>query len=548
MDRLSVIREVETSIPENILDSIFIHNNRETTLRVFLEKDFIKFVSDGADPKIVAQVIEEKIMPSVRVKEDIDLDDIERISSISEEKIVHKSEKEKIAYIEEFIKNRVGYVDEIRMSENEFISTRAVLMDKVSFMDDEFQIQVGPNRKSISQFYEVLLNNSYKAPTIVDKTEICMYYASMLDETILSSIMDGMNISVRKYLEEVLPTKMTTSTDIVIDGQTISIDEAIGRIAEHQQVLLDTEKRKEIEAKEQKFNRTSENPSLLEEISFALSENNKLEITSPLPIVTSGDLDEEEIENLYSTIAQEIKEKEHYREVLDLMRRSISSTNSLHDLENVENYFTSLAKEALACNLGLEIQVQIQAIEELLIEKKNSIIKFEGNKEDYIEAIQDRIATLTHRIKRVSSMDDLSIIYGEIKKLEIEVCDRGIKDYQLRASLVELNEKYRFASAKYEFNTTEFEQTRDKAIATIEDLFSDLRIKGNSSFSLPSSQRDIQNISIGLNVKEEQIKNALAEYLRNKLITDAEYEKYNQQLEELHEKYNKDNKIGFGLG
>lgn len=547
MSRLSIIMEVEKQLPDYLLNGTYIHNGTSITFKEFLESIFINFVKPEANVANLVDYINSNLISKIEINKENINENIEIVLSNGKKIVVKKADLKKVEYIENFIANRVDYTESIRVSEDQYINVLDTLISKIPFMDDDYMITIGPNKKSLNDFYLTLLDNIYKPATLVDKAEICIFYGSKLDEKVLKSTMDGMNLTVEEYISRILPNQMINATDIVIDGNKISICEAIERISKHQINIIEAEEKRKLEEKENLYNRTSENPGLLSEINLALSENHSLEITAEIPVVTKGKLNDEELAAITSLPADIIytNDEETYKRFLNDIKSAIKATNNMHDLEDKVAEFKRVAEEALSKNLSTYIQNQILSIDELINEKRNEIIKIESNKEDYIEAIQDRIEELKNQLRKLSTIDDYSIIYGDIVKLEREVYDKCIKDYQLIASLESLIEEYKGARAKYDFKTTDFESQKSAAIGHINDLFSDLRIKSNNLTHMENA-RDIQNIAIAINVKREQITNALNDYLKNKSITEIEYKNYKEELEMLIQKCNNVDNIGYG--
>lgn len=518
MDKLSIIKEVEEKLDKDLLNGTFAHNGSSIPFKEFLETKFISFVKDNANVDRLIDFINNKFAPLVVIK-DID--------------------KEKKAFIESFIENRFGYQKLIQVSENEYMNVTEALLSKVPFMDDNFLITIGPKKTTIEEFYMTILNNRYKAPTIADKYEICEYYGEQLDDKVLDSIMDGMNITVRDYLTSVLPTQMVNATDIVIDGEHISIVDAIEKINAHQMSIIEEEEKRVREELEEKFNRTGENPSLLSEITVELNKENNLEVTAEIPIVASNQFTEEEVASLSSLDVANVglDPVTHYVNILSSLKESIVKTNSLHDLETKEATFKEIANEALAANLGLYVQTIITSTEELITEVRNSIIKLEGNKEDYIDALQGASFQIKNEISVAQSTDELSAIYGEITRLRLDSAKKGIHGVQYEATMENLENYFNSVRAKSDFKMVPEDVKRNKAIADVNNLFMDLRIKQRNLESA-SLERDRQNINIAISVKQEQIMRALNAFVKERLITEQEYQSYSEQLGVLDRQFN----------
>ncbi|MDE6292565.1 MAG: hypothetical protein K2L98_02665, partial [Bacilli bacterium] len=310
MDNAKIIAQFETELPENVLNGNYIHNGINVPLRPFLEDVIVNFISEGSTYEQVSKYIRTKILPdvvpSIPVMDGyVDLGSFENVDV--QAKVKENQGKSQIPaipivedefvpidpilgnrYIDEFIKNRVGFEATVQTSDKAIVDTRDYLYSKVPFMNNDKKILIGEKLKTIDEVYEMLLKNSYRPATLVDKTELCIFLAEELEPEIQTSIIPELNMTVRDYIHDVLPNMMINATDIQVSGKNVPVDEAIYQIAKKQREMLDREKEKANNEKLEEFNRTGENPSLLSEIKLELDkEQDAIEVTAEIPIVSS---------------------------------------------------------------------------------------------------------------------------------------------------------------------------------------------------------------------------------------------------------------------
>ena len=287
MDKLEIIQEIKNNLPEELLNGTYSKNGKVMPLYEFLDNIFIRFIKDGASVDNLITYVRDKIIPDVIPKV--------------------KYDQRYIDYVDAFLASREDLVATVRISETELVSTRDYLISKIPFMDENFLVTVGPNKKTLYEVYMMLLNNEYHPATLKDKEELCIDLSSFLTDEVMDSIMDGMSITVRSYITEVLPTIMVNATDIVIGGKNVGVDEVVARINERQMEIIEEQRQREIEERLEMFNRTSENPSLLGEIQVAMVDDDNLEITTSIPLVSSSQLSDEEVNLLLDQVFDTVR-------------------------------------------------------------------------------------------------------------------------------------------------------------------------------------------------------------------------------------------------
>ncbi len=510
MDKIAIVAEIKAKLPEHLLNGTYSKNGKVMPLYEFLDTIFIRFIKDDAKLENLVTYINEKIVPDV-------------IPQV-------KTNKKYEEYIESYLASRDDLVATVRISETELVSVRDYFFSKIPFMDDDFFVMVGPHKKSLDEVYTMLLNNEYHPATLADKAELCASLSEFLSDEVLDSTMDGMSISVRSYINEVLPTIMVNATDIVIGGKNVSVDTVVSKIDERQREIIAEQKQREIEERLERFNRTGENPSLLSEIQVALAADDSLAITTNIPVVASSKLTDEEIaalsflkgDTLYSD------PKAFYKKSLDNLRESINSTNTAHDLESKSSEFNWLVSN-MDPTIAALYSVLISSIAELVVKKRNDIIKIDNNKEEYGDSLIDRITAVSKRIRTLDNVDGFSEVNSELHFLENEMIEKGITDASVWQVLKDAKDKHKKYATRFNLTSEDFELEKNSIIGSINDKLSIIR-RNLVALSSVTDERDIQRINIDIDVKSDAIASELAEGLKDKKISEADAKKVNDEL------------------
>lgn len=423
MDKILIIDRVKELLPDIYKDaSIFIKGSSKPFYS-FLETDFINYIKDEANPTVLVRYIKNKLQPLITFKPNI-------------ENIVNN-----------FIMGMPEYVDTIQTGPVDFISAREYLIDYLQKnMDDEGNIfYPGINSITIEGLYKKLVDNAYKAVTMDDKKELCSDMLRYIDDSITSSIIEGMGISVADYVTNILPTLMIDATSVKIAGQIIGIDDLITQLVEYQRVEIENsiekEKLKKAEEerlnKEMEFNRTSDNPGLVGEIKVALMDNQTVQVSTEIPEIKSSNPDETEIASLidnYRTL-EKLEDEEYFKTQLNNIKLAIDNSTNEHDLASKEALFNRMSEQALQTVSSVQLQMLIESINELITKKRHNLIKVVNNLEDYIDVVLGKLNGMKSEIPKFTSADEFSKINGELRSLENDILSKGIKDYQLSAEL-----------------------------------------------------------------------------------------------------------------
>lgn len=510
MERTMIIAELKKQLPEDILNGTYSKNGKTMPTYEFLDSIFIRFIKDDAKVENLMQYLQAKILPDV----------IPRID--------HNKKYEE--YIEQYMASRDDLVATIRISETELISTRDFFMSKIPFMDDDFMVTVGPHKKTLDELYITLLNNEYHPATLAEKAELCASLSNFLSDEVLDSTMDGMSMSVRTYINEILPTIMINATDIVIGGKNVSVDSVVAKIDERQKEIINEQRQRELEERIERFNRTGENPSLLSEIQVALAADDSLEITTNIPVVASSQLSLEEVAALQSMKRDELysNPRRYYKTSLDNLKDSIAHTNNAHDLESKASEFNALVSN-MEPSLAAEYSELITSIAELVVAKRNDIIKIDNNKEEYGESLIDRIAAVSKQIRTLDNVDSFSEVKVELHSLERELIEKGITDISVWQVLRDAQDKLKRYSIRFNLTSEDFEVEKNNIISSVNDKLSIIR-RNLVTLASVADERDIQRINIDIDVKSDAIANELAEGLKDKKISEADAKKLSDEL------------------
>lgn len=575
MDNATVIANIENVLPEDILNGRYIRGPINVPLKTFLEEVLVNFISEGSTYDQVYNYIATKVLPDV-VTEPKVYDASVDLGTLQNEDVVAMSEHNAVTtealapvieldhdefipinpllgkqYVDEFIKNHFGFVTTVRTSEISVVDTREYLYSKIPFMNSDYKIRIGENYKTIDEVYDMLLNNSYRPATLVDKTELCAYFAEKLEREILDSVIKELNMTTRDYIFNVLPKMMINATDIVVSGKNIPVDMAIDQIAKKQRDIIEKEREQAISAKIEEFNRTGENPSLLSEIRVELDrEDHSIEVTAEIPIVSSYLLSSEEGEALSFLPTDAIygNDDQYYKNTLDNLKQSVKDTSTEHDLTAKENgnndfSFEAIAHEALQKIPTFEIQQRINSISELFGAKHNELIKVYSNHEEYCDAIMMEINTISRKLELVDSIDSFSEIKNQITRIMIDLVKKNIKDMRVKQALENLNTIYRQAFTKYNLTQNEFEKQKNRVVEALNNRLSDIRRNYANLLNIQDS-----NLSQGLinstNMNIEALKGEIQSALSAHFLTEEEANSYYYELNRLNTLGTTKNRLG----
>lgn len=401
MEKMTIIKNVEANIPESILSGYIMANGKDMLVSEFLETVVIHSIKENYDPNKVSEFFIKNFLTKIHYKEVINVD--------------------KRRYVEDFINNTFGYQSQIQTGPEIYLNVTEYLLNEIApKLDDDLMIPVGPYKKNIEEVYRTLINNTYSAPTLADKTELCLFECEAIDDEVLASMMDmgnGKTISVKDYIVKELPQLMTSATGIQVDGEEISIDLFIKKIVDHQLTIIN-------EQKEEKFNRTGENPSLVGEIKVAM-ENSKLEITSEIPIIPT---DEELKAMEMSAFASTMSTSKYYQKQMDYLIDMIARCDSLHNLELLSLLYNNLISEFNPSEHSETIKNIVSYVGDLLKQRQIDFIKIDTNKEEIVASLDTELNTIAEYISQAKSIEECVFINGKMVELEERMQNLGITD------------------------------------------------------------------------------------------------------------------------
>lgn len=564
MDNATVIAKVEMDLPKEILNGRYIRGPINVPLKTFLEEVLVNFISEGSTYEQVFNYINTKVIPDVIAAQEVKDVSID-FGALHNEDVQAKEDKnvttEPLAPIidlpkdefipinpllgkqcvDEFIKNYVGFVDTVRTSDVAVVDTREYLYSKIAFMNSDQKIRIGETYKTIEEVYNILLNNSYRPATLVDKTELCTYLAEELEPEVLSSIIKELNMSTKEYILEVLPKMMINATDIAVAGNIVSVDKAIDQIAKKQREMINKEREQENAAKIEEFNRTGENPSLLSEIKLELDkEEDSIEVTAEIPIVSSYLVSPEEVTALSVLPTDTIygNDDQYYQRLLNNLKQTIKDTSTEHDLTAKESgnnnfSFEVIAQEALQKIPTFEMQQLINSTSELIGTKRNELIKVYSNREEYCDTIMAEINTIARNLELVDSIDSFSEIKNQITRITIDLVEKNIKDMRVKQALDNLTMAYRQAFTKYNLTQNDFEKQKNRIVEGLNTLLSSIR-RNYASLLYIQDYNLSQSTITSTNLSVEELKDKIQSAIDSHFLTEDEANNYYHELNKLN--------------
>lgn len=564
MDNATVIAKVEMDLPKEILNGRYIRGPINVPLKTFLEEVLVNFISEGSTYEQVYNYINTKVLPDViaaqEVKdvsidfgalhnEDVQAQEDKNVTTEPLAPIIDLPKDEFIPInpllgkqcVDEFIKNYVGFVDTVRTSDVAVVDTREYLYSKIAFMNSDQKIRIGETYKTIEEVYNILLNNSYRPASLVDKTELCTYLAEELEPEVLSSIIKELNMSTKEYILEVLPKMMINATDIAVAGNIVSVDKAIDQIAKKQREMINKEREQENAAKIEEFNRTGENPSLLSEIKLELDkEEDSIEVTAEIPIVSSYLVSPEEVTALSVLPIDTIygNDDQYYQRLLNNLKQTIKDTSTEHDLTAKESgnnnfSFEVIAQEALQKIPTFEMQQLINSTSELIGTKRNELIKVYSNREEYCDTIMAEINTIARNLELVDSIDSFSEIKNQITRITIDLVEKNIKDMRVKQALDNLTMAYRQAFTKYNLTQNDFEKQKNRIVEGLNTLLSSIR-RNYASLLYIQDYNLSQSAITSTNLSVEELKDKIQSAIDSHFLTEDEANNYYHELNKLN--------------
>lgn len=535
MDAREIISKVKSILLSEFKNASIAFNDTIKPLSTFLDDDFINFINEKSNPENLAKYIKTQLISKINIQDPA------------------------LIAVDNFINDNPMFAPEIQINETETMDVEEYLRCyAVKNMQPNGMLSYPGKDITLEELYNKIVRNSYKPVTIEDKKELCQNLTEYVDDLILDSVMDGMKITVREYITTVIPELMKSATTVEYvyhdekgneDIKVLPVETVITEILDHQAKYLYEQSEKERLTKEAENNKQSDNPNLVGEISVAIKENNDLEITTEIPIVTSSLLTDEETSSLLSNYKKidELTDEEFYSMELNNIKEAIDKTTSIHDLDAKEILFKSVSEEAISKNLGLQIQVLIDSITELIVIKRNNIIKVSNNEDEYTDVILGRINEMMSEMNGFSTLDEYSSLYGRAIALYEEVNKKDIKDMQLVSSFQLLFN--RISERRLNLDSIIPDQSPEIERAKIElnGLMSEIKQNILTIEHEPNNLGSITGTEIRLNLNIQAAKEAVMKAYNERLLTEDDKEYYMSQLRGYSFAIESETKIGYGL-
>ncbi|MCH5167662.1 MAG: hypothetical protein J1F35_07235 [Erysipelotrichales bacterium] len=525
MEKIDIIKDIEQLFPSEFKDATILFKDTYVPLYDFLEHDFIKFVRDNANVEDLVKYIRNNLSTRIRLKS-----------------------------VEDFISGNKMFIDVIQISQDEVTSVREFLNSYcVQNMTSEGKINYPPNRTvEIEELYKKVLENTYYGPTIQDKAELCINLAHYIDKEILDSIMDGMDITVWDYITKVIPTMMSSISVVSIKDEKgdreIDVEKFVVQIVDHQAKYLSDKKAKEKEDLENKYNKTSDNPGLVSEIQVKLEEDKTLTVTAEIPVLNSSLLTDEEKNSLLNNYVkmESITNEEYLSTELNRIKIAIDNANTAHDLDSISSFFKTIISSINRENTSSHINQLIISIDELIISKRNNLIKVSGNQEYYTDALFSEINRMREELSGFTTLDQFSSLYGCALDRYEEVLNKGIKDIQLKSSFAQLfkliNEKRLNLDATMADQPPEVERAKVDLNALITDIKKDVLTIEHDANNLGNLTGTEIRLNLNIQKAKEQVERAYIDGL----LTEDDREYYMYRLKNFSMAIQSETKIGFG--
>lgn len=406
------INTAKTLLPDEIINGTMKQNGQRIPVSLYMDKFLVSIVTESTTPEIIANIIKTKFMDKIELALS---DEVKRARATQ---FVSTREDSSVMY------------SSTRTVGDEFIE-RAVL-----YMENDGMFQVGPNRKTMEQYYEIVLNNKSVTYTKEDQIETYKaYMESIFDKEMLNSKKVGTEKTVKEFILTELAATEEDFIYVTYNGQKMQIDEALVTIRQEQLEYVNTNVEmpdlKEVtEEEEQENTRSNEVPANVGQIIYRVEADKSVTVSTDTPFNPNKELTEEETYNMLTTHGNnDSMIITRLNQLMDM----VTKTSSAHDLDNLEKEKNELVEE-ISSYVGNEYVItKFRTLEDLIVAKRNNIIKIDGNKEDYVDAIQGRLTSLQEELRDCQDPKKFDIINGELISIQREIQLKGIRDYELEA-------------------------------------------------------------------------------------------------------------------
>ena len=402
------------------------------------------------------------------------------------------------------------------------------IKSKLIIKDGNIVFEFLPNKyKTLDEYYQLLLNNEYKKPTLEDKQELLESSLNLLRDiapNFMSVYNSEMSTGIKfNRLIKALARYIDDDMNLVINGRTENISDYIYNLYFYQVAYLDY-----------KYNKAYDSPSKVTELTISRKHGDSV-VTGELPVILTSD-DRKSLTS-YKT-NQSINLNNYYQLIPNLNIYSLEEIKSKIEYYQPTNDYENIYKEFL-----LE---KCQKRENTLSESNNII-------EDYKTIIEHKLDNLTKKITESKSVfergyqdisNQITELNNELNDILIECINYNINETHKIESIRELLNKYEI---EYNHLYNKKNRNKNRAIISLEESYMKIRKKINNVISSSTFNGLSSGYELGLNKEVTDFKKLLEEYFENNLINNDEYQEWNNKISDLLNYYNLNNKEERGL-
>ena len=229
MAKIDIIREAENHLDPSILNGTLMLKGQPTPLKDYLEGVFLDALKEGSTYESVLKFIDTYLMKKITPAKTTTMETI-------------SYPEENVSYIDSFLNSHHVFASSVQLTKSDFQSVRSKLLELSTTMDENHLFHIGGQIKTIQDVCEDILNNAYSEPTIVDKTELSMFYVAQMkeseNEVVQNALAADMGkeepISMEEYLETVFPLELDSDLRTVVLGRKLQVSDAIELLMKQQ--------------------------------------------------------------------------------------------------------------------------------------------------------------------------------------------------------------------------------------------------------------------------------------------------------------------------
>ncbi len=229
MAKIDIIREAENHLDPSILNGTLMLKGQPTPLKDYLEGVFLDALKEGSTYESVLKFIDTYLMKKITPAKTTTMETI-------------SYPEENVSYIDSFLNSHHVFASSVQLTKSDFQTVRSKLLELSTTMDENHLFHVGGHIKTIQDICEDILNNAYNEPTIVDKTELSMFYVAQMKESENEVVQNALSadmgreepISMEEYLETVFPLELDSDLRTVVLGRKLQVSDAIELLMKQQ--------------------------------------------------------------------------------------------------------------------------------------------------------------------------------------------------------------------------------------------------------------------------------------------------------------------------